>query len=857
MSAESRAARVSGGEAKGEGGPGAWWQPSWWRLPTGRAVSWLRARGRRAVRWGRARTQGTASWLRALGQRPTPWLPARAQGPASWLLHTRAQELASWLHTRAQGPASWLHTRAQGPARWLHARGRRLMSSLRTRGRRPASWLRPTAWVVLALSTLVLVLAGCARATLVNRAYYQDVLDEQDAYERLYDEVLVDPATARVTRDLLGRLPVPAAQVTANLKNVLPPATLRTLVDEQIGHAVAYLRGEEPRLSLTVDLRPVLTNIGSFAGIYLGDLVASAQGRQSADFPAFTRDLSAALGDIAQGRRPANLPELRLDRDTARQATDWLMGPVPEDRRAALRPQVEAALGTGDAASALAAVGPYALGGKGEAAADLSDLTDDGHWSVLPDLEAAGVDLGAAQQARLFTRLTLGWVQGGAVLLGLAAAAVLAFTGGASWPVRLRRVGAALTVGGALASLVFAVADGQVGGLMVRPPEHWPPSLRSLLDDVQHGAADALLRVGLITAALPLLAGLVLVGASWAYEKAVARRAELRPRTRRRRAVVGAAGGALVAAALAGTVLAPMAAGKEARELCLGSASLCDKRYDEVAYLATHNAMSTTADRFIGPLQDPDITAQLDAGARGLLIDTTTWETPDEVAERLQLADFPPDMKEQISLLIKRANPPRPGLWLCHAVCRAGAIPLVETLRSIGGWLDAHPGEVVTLIVQDAIDGERTRTAFRQAGLERLVFTPDADPGRPWPKLGDMISSGRRLVVLAEQADGPAPWYRNFYRYGMETPFSYTSPQQMACVPHRGGTGKRLFLLNHFITDKGGSRLDAAVVNQRAFILDRAHRCARERGRPVNFIAVDFATIGDARGAVDTLNKEH
>ncbi|MEU6124726.1 PI-PLC domain-containing protein [Streptomyces sp. NPDC047123] len=722
-------------------------------------------------------------------------------------------------------------------------------------GGRIRPWLRPVAWGVLALSTLVLVLAGCARATVVNRVFYQSVLDEQDAYERLYDEVLVDPATARVTRDLLGRLPVPEAQVTANLKNVLPPATLRTLVDEQIGHAVAYLRGKEPRLSVSVDVRPVLTNIGSFAEIYLGDLVASAQGRRAPDFAAFTRELTTALDDISRGRRPENLPELRLDEDAARQAADWLMEPVPEDRRAALRPQVEAALGTGDVASALADVGPYALGGRTSgAASDLSALTEDGHWNVVPDLEAAGVDLGAAKQARFFTKLTLGVVQGVALALALGSAAVLAFAGTASWAPRLRRIGTALAAGGALAAVVLALARWQVASLMVRPPPSWPPSVSRLLDDVQHGAADALLSVGLITSALPLLAGLVLVAAAWGYERLMARRAP-RLSARRRGAVLGTAVGALLALAMAGVVLAPLAAGKDSRELCLGSESLCERRYDEVAYLATHNAMSTTADKFIGPLHDPDIVAQLDAGARALLIDTQTWETPAEVAERLRDADFPPDMKRQITRLVERANPPRPGLWLCHAVCRAGAIPLVETLRTLGTWLDAHPGEVVTLIVQDAVDGTRTRQAFRQAGLERLVFTPDADPGRPWPTLGDMVDSGRRLVVFAEQADGPAPWYRNFYRYGMETPFAFTAPKEMSCVPHRGGTGKRLFLLNHFITDMGGSRLDAAVVNKRDFILDRVRRCEQARGRPVNFVAVDFATIGDALGAVDTLNK--
>lgn len=203
----------------------------------------------------------------------------------------------------------------------------------RTGGGGLPRWTRAVACVVAVLSVLVLALAGAARSTLLSRAFYQDVLDEQGAYERLYDEVLVDPASARALRDLLGRIPVPPAQVTSNLKNVLPPATLRTLVDEQIGHVLAYLRGDEAVLGLTVDVTPVLTNVGSFAEIYLGDLVASVQGKPAPDFPAFVQGLSGALEDIAAGRRPDALPELHLDESAAKSAADTLVGALPESAR--------------------------------------------------------------------------------------------------------------------------------------------------------------------------------------------------------------------------------------------------------------------------------------------------------------------------------------------------------------------------------------------------------------------------------------------------------------------------------------------------------------------------------------------
>jgi len=164
-----------------------------------------------------------------------------------------------------------------------------------------------------------------------------------------------------------------------------------------------------------------------------------------------------------------------------------------------------------------------------------------------------------------------------------------------------------------------------------------------------------------------------------------------------------------------------------------------------------------------------------------------------------------------------------------HAICRAGAIPLAPTLRRIGAWLDANEGEVVTLILQNGITGEQTEQAFRDAGVERLLYTPSPDPAAPWPTLGAWTRDGRRLVVFAESDSGPAPWYRDFYDYAMETPFTFTSPEAMSCVPNRGGTDKRLFLLNNFVTDKGGSRIDAGTVNARDFVLDRVRTCEAVR----------------------------
>ncbi|CAM5358115.1 hypothetical protein ABTY35_23965 [Streptomyces fimicarius] len=697
---------------------------------------------------------------------------------------------------------------------------------------------------VLCVSTVALT--ATVRSTVASPGFYQAVLDEESAYDRLYSEVLVDPEISPVTRDLLAHLPVPEALVTSNIKVVLPPATVRALTDQQIEAVTGYLRGDRDELRLTVDLAPVLENLADLAQVYFGDLVANVQGGDQPDFARFTADLATALDALREGRAP-ELPALPLTEDQADRAADALLTAVPERERTALRPEIEVALGEGDVSTALAATAAAALSDSSRGAvADLRTTLQDGTWDLTDTLTAAGNDLTALEEARDYVRL-LTLLQVLAVTLALAALVTLWFTGPAAPARRLMRLGQALACAGVLTAVTVLLARMITGGRLLAVPSSWAPSVTALVDDLQRNAVDQMAATGLGAALAALVGGVLLTGVGWALL--------VRPSRMPTPAAVRTTAAGVACAALAGVLVVPPVFGPSAPRQCLGSSRLCDLRYDEAAYLTSHNAMSTTADRFIGPLQDPDITTQLNTGVRALQLDTYRWESPQDIAERLDSPEFTPEQRRLISGAIDKVNPPREGLWLCHGVCRAGAIELVPALEDIGDWLRAHPTEIVTLIVQDDISPEDTEKAFRAAGLDDLLHTPAADPDAPWPTLGEMIDSGRRLVVFAEKADGPAPWYRNFYRYGMETPFAFRSPSEMTCAPHRGGTGKQLFLLNHFITNAGGSRLDAGRVNARDWVLERTRACEAERGSPVTFIAVDYTTVGDALGAVNELNS--
>ncbi|MFF0729506.1 hypothetical protein [Streptomyces sp. NPDC004134] len=292
---------------------------------------------------------------------------------------------------------------------------------------------------------------------------------------------------------------------------------------------------------------------------------------------------------------------------------------------------------------------------------------------------------------------------------------------------------------------------------------------------------------------------------------------------------------------------------------CNGDVALCGRPYDQVVQVGAHNAMATVPDGFLGAHQDVSLTGQLDRGARALLLDTHYWETAERLVPPAGTGGLDAPARATLVRAVDSVVRPRPGTWLCHGPCRMGATPLTAQLRELRDWLEEHPRDVVTLILQDAITPRDTARAFRAAGLGPYLHSPAPDPAAPWPTLGEMADSGRRLVVFAEEADGPAPWYRNFYEYAVETPYRAREPGDMSCAPHRGGSDprKRLFLLNHFVTHgMGAPRAEAAAVNNADAIVHRARTCALLRGRMPTIIAVNHMTLGDAVGAVQRLNSE-
>jgi hypothetical protein len=279
--------------------------------------------------------------------------------------------------------------------------------------------------------------------------------------------------------------------------------------------------------------------------------------------------------------------------------------------------------------------------------------------------------------------------------------------------------------------------------------------------------------------------------------------------------------------------------------------------------------MSAPLPGWYSTMQERPIDQQLEDGIRGLQLDTyyadklpngrlrteipeggvTDGVSPDAVAAAMRI-------RERLGF----SGEGERGMYLCHTFCELGATPVGEMLDQLRDFLVLHPGEVVMVVNQDYVTPADFVAAVREAGLERFVYRG----GAPFPTLGELVESGHRLILRAENHAGAAPWYRLAYEKELqETPYHFTRVAQLvdpgslkaSCAPNRGPKDAPLFLLNHWITtDPAPLPSLAGEVNSAPVLLARARECQRLRGRFPNLIAVNFYRQGDLFRAVDELN---
>ena len=166
----------------------------------------------------------------------------------------------------------------------------------------------------------------------------------------------------------------------------------------------------------------------------------------------------------------------------------------------------------------------------------------------------------------------------------------------------------------------------------------------------------------------------------------------------------------------------------------------------------------------------------------------------------------------------RRAAHPRPARLQRQGQARHVPLPHVLRARrprrsarcSTTSTTSSSPTPARSLVVdqpglRDA-GGLRRRREGRRA---RRRSPTAARPTGDWPTLREMIDSNQRVVFLAENHAGGAPWYHLAYKaITEETPYAFTKVAQLtdpascrrAAGRTAGRSGAPLFLVNHWIT---------------------------------------------------------
>ncbi|MEO6988274.1 MAG: hypothetical protein ABI239_06465 [Aquihabitans sp.] len=704
--------------------------------------------------------------------------------------------------------------------------------------------------MAIAIGCVLLAGALLVRGTLLDDAVYTGALARADVYERLYTEVLADPELAEITEEIVGQLelegvdPAEARTLATNaLRWAVPPSLVRAGSEEVITETLAYLRGDQNEIIATVDLSVMLDRVEQAVIDHARTAMASMATKEIRTVEEYRTAVEELVALVAEGRIPDTLPVPGGDingRHVVEVLTDVALSAGADPLT------VETLSKAGSDREALVVASTEALrSGAKTARRELEAKLDDGYrFDIIDQLSQRQGDrrsqvVDQLNKARDLMALFGTWtLAGGAVLLILGSAALVALHRDGARRLSIL-FGSSLVAGGVLTLLVWWSITRSVGSPLAAGtgtgPGTWnlPGGLRSVIGDVEGNLVSSFHGDARRLAFLPLVAGGALAGIAAIHV--------------RRAVTIG-----LVVAVGATAVAWVAVPAADNTDGCNGHVELCDRGYDEVAYAATHNSMSSPDVVRVWPEQDETIREQLDGGIRALLIDTHHWTravSPEQI-EALS-PNVPPAVVASV-MADRDLTRGRPGTFLCHNHCIWGAMPFGDALGDVKDFLDENPREVVTLVIQDAISAEETEAEFVAAGLEPYLHVQDVDAD--WPTLGQLIDRDERLVVFSEFKRPPPAWYHEAFEFIQDTPYLFPTKESLSCEAGRGHDDNRLFMINHWLSALTPDRSNAAAINGRQFIVDRARQCEEERGQMANFIAVDFAGIGDVQGAVDELN---
>ena len=120
---------------------------------------------------------------------------------------------------------------------------------------------------IVFFSFLAFLTAKEVRSHFLDVSFYTDALEENDIYNRVYDELLVDPEFDEESQRLLGDFDIPNEDVADLARRILPPQYLQSQTENSINGIIAFLRKDSDDPQAVIELGPPVSRV---KGVVLG-----------------------------------------------------------------------------------------------------------------------------------------------------------------------------------------------------------------------------------------------------------------------------------------------------------------------------------------------------------------------------------------------------------------------------------------------------------------------------------------------------------------------------------------------------------------------------------------------------------
>ena len=163
---------------------------------------------------------------------------------------------------------------------------------------------------IVFFSFLAFLTANEVRSHFLNTSFYTDALEENDIYNRVYDELLVDPEFDEESQRLLGDFDIPNEDVADLARRILPPQYLQSQTENSINGIIAFLRKDSDDPRAFIELGPPISRVKGVVLGYIDRRIDQMEVIPVSTPGELSRELELFFRTIKDGEVPRQVPSL-------------------------------------------------------------------------------------------------------------------------------------------------------------------------------------------------------------------------------------------------------------------------------------------------------------------------------------------------------------------------------------------------------------------------------------------------------------------------------------------------------------------------------------------------------------------